>query len=229
VEAVADAREPCPQCGKRRWLADGTERLACAACGFEEPYPRMFRIYKATPEETLKAAKREFAARAAHRATLDALTIPVYALIRRRPHLSGPPAADAVAVTAAFDDGRMLVVATMARDSAMDAERLARRALGWTAVGDGVWQLERSHAGLAVWLNARDRRRRAEVARLRLRRTRMRVEGKERDFALVRSRGWWSAALADDEVGLTVTAQAMEPRDVALRRLDDPVAALLDR
>lgn len=224
---AVDAEERCPTCGHASWRVDtrpdGTRVLACADCGFDEPYPNMFRIEKVAGDELVADDQRP-----PHdwRAVLLTVEVPAYAPAGALPILARSLEPSGAVVAAQPEAGGSVAVETRRRASGDDEEALARAALGRTPADLGAWPRERSRDGQAVWLLARIRARRADAARVAATTAVMEVDGTPRPFRLVALGEWWAAARVDDHLTLVVEAEGVAPHEVALERLTEPSRGL---
>jgi hypothetical protein len=252
VEPVSDARESCPVCSCLRWEkvtpTDAGARgavelpgggmepspvLVCAVCGHEEQMPTFIGLSTGGEDwEDVEGDVEPLLGRAGAAAAVSGVDFPVYSVAGWEPKLTGIGSVGAVVTDIDIAHGmpeseRWLTVSTV-RERAMDSgAAIAREALQLTLrTRDEPWPDDLSEAALTLWLRSRERELRQAAAAAPTERVALTVEGSPVEFELVRSGEDWAAAarLADDELGVTISARGVDPSGIALERIPDLAA-----
>ena len=252
---VPDADEPCPACdsvgGWDEVVANDDSRgtrgadgrpcpfAVCRACGHEHGVGV---FYAALAEEEpgaeeLARFRREAEAhlRLEARMAFADLTFAVFVARGRRGRIGGWGSSDLVLTSvavehgaAAGEDGPWLRVSTERERHLHESEAAIARSALRPLLQEGrlgAWP-QRSSAGLAIWLDGVERAARRRVARTGVERRTMLVDGEALVFATVTCGAHWAAAGRRGDLRLLVTAHRVEPEDVDLVSVTDPLTAL---
>jgi hypothetical protein len=252
---VEDAEEPCPACGRRSWEEVRPDALgpwdretdpfvSCSACGHEELMARS--LHGELPEdpdppEVIAASRLEMERRHKqdrHR-FLEQVDFPIYAAARWPRRFTGgvregdAPLSASVEHGARGDEaGPAFSIETEREDPDWREFRSevawARQTLEFAVSADETEWPRRSDAGTAIWRASRQR----EHARTALTASRevleFEIDDTPRRFACLSTGERWVAVGRAGDLRLTITARGVDPSQLRLERVSDPLSLLGD-
>jgi hypothetical protein len=241
AEAGVDPELDPPPPDSSRWIP--TPFVACRLCGHEERGGSTFigpldEEDGPAPKEAQELTRRfEHEHRRRQREALERIDFPVYAPDGAELALGGwggpPGTINRVSVGGGIRSGAEVTVETSVGDAIFQypsgrtveaVEELLER-----EGHDEEWPLERSEAGLRVWLETQERKNRARRRRLmseiEQRQTELTVGGAPQPVEYAEVDGRWSAAFDGDEVAVTVSSSEAPIEDVRLVVVDNPLGA----
>jgi hypothetical protein len=252
---VDDADEPCPACGETGWdevWADDDSRgrqgpdmepipfVACRACGHEHTVG-VFSVGE-TEDDARIAGERERLMAAARtrmrddaRAVLKDVPFVVYAARDHPGRVDGWGSSNGVTsqITVAHgsrsqDRRPHLRVITEQEPHAYESDLGRARSTLAGALHEelGPWPLERSHAGIAIWLHVRERELLARATLALAEQRTFRLDDEPAAFVAVASAERWVAVRRHGDLTITIEARDVDPGSVELYALADPLADL---
>jgi hypothetical protein len=223
-----------------------TPLVVCRSCGYEESAGSWI-TFERRPDADSEGAARarrafEQAQQERHRALLAEVEFPIYAAEGFSASIAGHGGPSSrmggihrvtqisVAQPAkAHGPEPRLIIETAVNDEFEDSEQaLARRELeGWLHEEMPPPAVERSEAGRAIAWHSVDRERRKLVARAKVSKRSLLLDGQPEPFVFVEAGERWVAVHRLPALTITMSANKIDPDALSLRPIDRPVKKLL--